>query len=108
MDYVDHTFTDERVALDGNTFKNCTFENCTLVHEGGPVTFENFGLRGSVKFDLGGGESTVKLLDYFGRALGYVEIMGRRYNLVPDGTWNAEEALKNYNGPAASGFGGNA
>lgn len=46
--YVNKTFANERISLDGNKFENCTFENCDLVFHGwdaviieGGVTLEN-------------------------------------------------------------------
>lgn len=37
MHYVDQTFVDEVVHLDGNTFERCTFEGCVLHFDGGEV-----------------------------------------------------------------------
>jgi hypothetical protein len=34
-DYTGHTFQGGRVALDGNSFKGCTFDSCELVFSGG-------------------------------------------------------------------------
>jgi hypothetical protein len=82
MDYVNQTFVGQTVLLDGNTFRSCTFQDCTLKHEGGPFEIrDKFGVEGAVNFDLAGGEATVKLLDYVGRATGYINIGGRTYRL---------------------------
>jgi hypothetical protein len=35
MDYSKKTFKGETVTLDGNTFHQCTFENCELIYKGG-------------------------------------------------------------------------
>lgn len=44
------TFTDQRIALDGNEYESCTFKNVTLVYAGGALpairncAFEQFNL----------------------------------------------------------------
>lgn len=39
MLYSNHTFTNSDVRLDGNEYKNCVFENCSLKYGGGgPVS----------------------------------------------------------------------
>jgi len=88
MDYVRETFANQRVQLDGNTFEQCVFRDCILVHEGGSFQIKS-GLRaeGNVTFDLRGGEATLALLNLLGTSLGYVDILGRRYRLeaeIPD------------------------
>ena len=50
-DYTGHTFQGGRVALDGNSFKGCTFDGCELVYSGGippalsGCSFSNFNMR---------------------------------------------------------------
>ncbi|GAM00536.1 hypothetical protein [Sphingomonas parapaucimobilis] len=80
MHYIERTFDGERVVLDHNTFERCLFRNCTLVNEGGPFEFRG-GMRvdGNVTFDIAGGEATLGLLDFFGKAFGYVDILGTKY-----------------------------
>lgn len=34
-EYVEQTFSRTTEVLDGNDFKNCVFENCTLIYQGG-------------------------------------------------------------------------
>lgn len=61
--YRGQTFADQRVALDGNEYENCTFRNVTLVYAGGALpairncTLEQFNLA----FE-GGAENTLAFL----------------------------------------------
>ncbi len=38
MDYENETFTGGTISLDGNTYRNCTLQNCVLKYAGGPLT----------------------------------------------------------------------
>jgi hypothetical protein len=40
VDYADQSFEGE-VILDGNTYRNCTFENVRFVYGGGSLQIEN-------------------------------------------------------------------
>lgn len=42
MNFLNQTFTDERIELHGNSYHNCTFQNCELVYDGDrPPTFND-------------------------------------------------------------------
>ncbi|TCP30721.1 hypothetical protein EV292_11278 [Sphingomonas sp. BK235] len=49
MKYVDRTFVDDGIVLDGNSFTRCTFDGCVAFYNGGPLeivgglTFKNGG-----------------------------------------------------------------
>ena len=34
MNYMSHTFENERIELHGNSYHNCTFKHCELVYDG--------------------------------------------------------------------------
>lgn len=38
--YVDRTFIDEDVTLDGHSFIDCTFDGCVIRYNGGPLHIE--------------------------------------------------------------------
>jgi len=61
--YLNQTLRGHVIALDGNTFERCIFEECTLVYSGGPPPILNDNeLRNSrFKFE-GQAASTVALL----------------------------------------------
>ena len=40
MEFVDQTFTGE-VTLDGNRYRNCTFENVHFIYGGGALAMDN-------------------------------------------------------------------
>jgi hypothetical protein len=46
MRYEKRSFKDETLALDGNEYIDCTFENCTMVYSGGSFTLEPFAFDG--------------------------------------------------------------
>ena len=52
-EYTGHTFQGGRVALDGNSFKGCTFDSCELVFSGGiPPALSGCSFRNtSMKFE---------------------------------------------------------
>ncbi|MBB4096829.1 hypothetical protein [Sphingomonas kyeonggiensis] len=37
MEYDNQTFEGVEVTLDGNSYRNCSFNNVTLIYSGGPV-----------------------------------------------------------------------
>ncbi len=42
MHYMNQSFKDEKIDLDGKTFHNCVFENCELIFNGDrPPTFSD-------------------------------------------------------------------
>ena len=42
MNYLNHTFQDERIDLHDNSYHQCIFKNCELVYDGGrPPTFHD-------------------------------------------------------------------
>ncbi len=46
-DFLNRSFENETVIVDGNTFQGCRFENCTFIYRGGTFTFRDecsFGL----------------------------------------------------------------
>ena len=53
VDYVDQTFENETVELDGNSFKNCTFRDVTFQFSGGDLKMENCGMD-RFRFQFGG------------------------------------------------------
>jgi hypothetical protein len=52
MDYANHFFTDQLVDLDGNTFKDCTFEGCVIRYGGGTLELENPRFRDQNRFEF--------------------------------------------------------
>jgi hypothetical protein len=52
MDYENHFFTDQLVDLDGNTFKDCTFEGCVIRYGGGNLELENPRFRDQNRFEF--------------------------------------------------------
>ena len=40
-DFLNRSFENETVTVDGNTFKGCRFEDCTLIYRGGAFTFRD-------------------------------------------------------------------
>lgn len=65
--YLNRTIKGE-VALDGNTFERCIFEECTLLYSGGvpPVLRSNEFRRTEIKF-IGSAANTVAFLQTMSR-----------------------------------------
>ena len=53
MDYVDQTFEDTAVELDGNSFDNCTFRNVIFQFSGGDLMMKNCDID-RFSFQFGG------------------------------------------------------
>ena len=53
MEYVDQTFQDVTVELDGNSFKNCTFLDVTFQYSGGDLEMKDCGMD-RFRFQFGG------------------------------------------------------
>jgi hypothetical protein len=53
MDYVNETFQGVVVPLDGNTFRDCTFDRMVFQYSGGPVEKVNCNLN-NFSFEFGG------------------------------------------------------
>ncbi|KQN11567.1 hypothetical protein [Sphingomonas sp. Leaf30] len=56
MKYIDRTFTDESITLDGNSYVRCTFDGCVLWYNGGTVEIIG-GMKwlngGNIRFGTG-------------------------------------------------------
>jgi hypothetical protein len=65
MNFVNETFTDDRIELHGKTFRDCTFENCELVFDGDrPPTLSNNRFVDTVFVFTGAATRTLYLLSH--------------------------------------------
>lgn len=56
MEFIDRTFTDKDVTLDGNDFINCIFDGCVIRYNGGTCSFTGgfiFRNGGNIRFGPG-------------------------------------------------------
>ena len=69
---VGHKFVNERVVLDGKSYRTCTFENVTFVYEGrAPFDFIQNSVKGSINVDVGASQS-LSNLTMFMKAIGMI------------------------------------
>lgn len=67
MEYDNQRFTNAEIVLDGNTFRNCTFNEVVFVYSGGPVVMADCGIeRFSMKFDGDLAQGLFTLYQLFG------------------------------------------
>ena len=63
---ADTTFTATTIELDGKHFRNCAFESCELLYDGGVVTFERTLFKDCSYAFAGQARRTVDLLRVIG------------------------------------------
>jgi hypothetical protein len=67
MDYDNQRFEGTEVVLDGNTYRDCSFENVIFVYSGGPVEMSNVRMdRFSFRFDGDLAQGLFTLYQLFG------------------------------------------
>jgi len=67
MRYVNRTFQEKPVDVDGNQFVGCTFNDCKLMYYGGPIPFfDSCTFDGSqFMFDKGAGNAVELLRELY-------------------------------------------
>lgn len=64
--FVEETFTEQRIVLDGNSYSNCKFIKCFLSYEGGTIPILKNNLFDGCIWDLEGPA---------GRTLGFLRML---------------------------------
>ena len=84
MNHTGETFTNERIALHGKFFQNCTFKNCELVFDGDrPPTFKDNRFIDTVFVFTGSATRTLYLLsNIYHAGDGGREVIDQTYSAI--------------------------